>query len=606
MLTDPASQRQPRSAGRRRSFPRPTLVTLAAVFTAAVFVPAASATHTDRVYAGNWTTSYEDGDQPASFEDPLAPGTISIRWVEENEGRDAIETIGGPPPTGDLSGNVPADLSCFNREGSQYYVGTFTRASGGGGTHAGCVDNGVLESRYRFTGDSPYGEFTIRSLGSTWTGFFGYPFQGLAFEWGGTFDGHFEGDNAGEASPEATCLGKSATVTNPPADSDGVTTIQGTGGPDVIVGTNGRDSIFAGGGDDLVCGGGGNDGITGGEGHDTLLGEGDRDNVFGGDGNDRLEGGDGDDILQGGADNDLVLGQGDADQIFGDADDDILMGGGDRDRLLGAGGNDVLIDSEIPITAEQLSPLGVGPSGTGPVIPGTEPDGDDEMFGGAGVDTFFESGGNDEMFGQGDQDLFYSTDAGNDTLDGGGGFDVVSYFFATGGVKVNLNKGFGMVRGSPFPDRLQNVNFIEGSAGEDVLRGLVGKPNLILGLGGGDNIAGGRKRDLLMGGKGNDKILAGGGDDLLDGGGGRRDKGVGGPGYDICAKLETRRGCEEDRKELPTARAVSPLRSGSGLHRGGRSMSFRDGSLLATAHRPLHPTLSDLLRWSRFDSGWHQ
>lgn len=142
---------------------------------------------------------------------------------------------------------------------------------------------------------------------------------------------------------------------------DGVFPIYGTDNADMIDGGQYGDIIYAYAGNDSVNGGDGHDNIDLGTGDDYALGEGGNDFIQGGSGNDAILGDfvdadgtplDGNDFLDGGSGNDILYGAG---------GDDNLFGGTGTDFMDGEDGNDILI----------------GTSG-----------GTDDMYGGAGADSF--------------------------------------------------------------------------------------------------------------------------------------------------------------------------------------------------------------------------
>lgn len=152
---------------------------------------------------------------------------------------------------------------------------------------------------------------------------------------------------------------------------DGNDTIRGGAGDDIIAGGNGNDDLYGGSGNDLIDGGSGADNIYGGTGRDCLRGGLGRDYVDGGDGNDTVEGGYGSDFLFGGNGNDRVL---------GGSDDDYLDGGVGNDYVDGENGDDL-------VTGGYSSDTVLGGLGNDTVDGGVGAD-LDNLFGGAGVDTF--------------------------------------------------------------------------------------------------------------------------------------------------------------------------------------------------------------------------
>jgi Ca2+-binding RTX toxin-like protein len=108
---------------------------------------------------------------------------------------------------------------------------------------------------------------------------------------------------------------------------------------------------------------------------------------------------------------------------------------------------------------------------------------------------------------------------GNDTVDGGSGFDWVSYDLgATGPVTVDLQEGVASGAGVG-NDKLDHIEGVIGTAWNDTLIG-DDNPNDVEGRGGHDTIEGGSGKDSLYGGEGLDVVNGGAGDDWLVGGAG--------------------------------------------------------------------------------------
>lgn len=122
------------------------------------------------------------------------------------------------------------------------------------------------------------------------------------------------------------------------------------------------------------------------------------------------------------------------------------------------------------------------------------------------------------------------------SLNGGAGFDTVSYEDAKAGVVASLftSRGTGGdaagdrfiniegLSGSQFADTLSGGRLddaINGLGGDDVINGDAGKDKLY-GDGGNDRLGGGNDADILSGGEGNDRLDGGNGNDLLNGGAG--------------------------------------------------------------------------------------
>ena len=104
-------------------------------------------------------------------------------------------------------------------------------------------------------------------------------------------------------------------------------------------------------------------------------------------------------------------------------------------------------------------------------------------------------------------------------FDGGIGLDVASYFFATAGVHVSVDREAGDGRPGDDDRIRRNVETVSGSAFADVLAGGPGA-ELLMGRDGDDQITGGAGEDVLSGDEGNDRIDARDGEpDTIDCGG---------------------------------------------------------------------------------------
>lgn len=135
------------------------------------------------------------------------------------------------------------------------------------------------------------------------------------------------------------------------ANLDGQIFVDGGNGNDTIYGSSFADNANGGEGNDFIKGSAGDDRLNGNSGDDTLFGDGGNDTLFGGAGQDELSGGEGNDLLlgqggndrlNGGADDDTIFGSVGNDVLFGGSGRDLLDGGSDEDLLLGQGGNDLL------------------------------------------------------------------------------------------------------------------------------------------------------------------------------------------------------------------------------------------------------------------------
>jgi Ca2+-binding RTX toxin-like protein len=134
----------------------------------------------------------------------------------------------------------------------------------------------------------------------------------------------------------------------------------------------------------------------------------------------------------------------------------------------------------------------------------------------------------DRIIGSARDESFIS-EGGNDTIDGGGGWDTVRYnrSEATGAVTVSLSTGVvaGTWAGVAFTQSLSNIERIQGTAFGDVMGGSLRDESfdgndgndILYGYGGDDDLHGGAGNDQLVGGLGNDYLEGGDGNDTLDG-----------------------------------------------------------------------------------------
>ena len=135
-----------------------------------------------------------------------------------------------------------------------------------------------------------------------------------------------------------------------------------------------------------------------------------------------------------------------------------------------------------------------------------------EVYGSAYTDTITGSDRNERFI----------LSAGNDTLNAGGGWDVLRYDRSDvpDGVMVNLATGTatGTWDGEAFTHTISNVEEVQGSrTGNDTLIG-DDDGNYLRGRGGDDSLLGGLGDDTLRGDEGNDTLIGGDGDDSLSGG----------------------------------------------------------------------------------------
>ena len=116
----------------------------------------------------------------------------------------------------------------------------------------------------------------------------------------------------------------------------------------------------------------------------------------------------------------------------------------------------------------------------------------------------------DTIIGSGNDESFIGR-AGNDRIDGGGGFDRLRFdrfWNVIIGLDVDLEDGTaeGVWDGKAFSYKVSNIEEVRGSYGDDSLRGSAGDDRLRGGAGD-DTIAGGAGDDALWGGDGDDVFV---------------------------------------------------------------------------------------------------
>ena len=116
-----------------------------------------------------------------------------------------------------------------------------------------------------------------------------------------------------------------------------------------------------------------------------------------------------------------------------------------------------------------------------------------------------------------DGDNWFRGEAGNDTIQGGAGTDLASWFSSTAGAVVDLEAGTAQ-DGYGFTDVLVSIEQVVGAkAASDTLFGSA-VANRMSGFGGNDRIDGRAGNDSLFGGMGADTLTGGSGADKLTGG----------------------------------------------------------------------------------------
>ncbi|HEY8356538.1 MAG TPA: hypothetical protein VIL30_03665, partial [Ramlibacter sp.] len=215
---------------------------------------------------------------------------------------------------------------------------------------------------------------------------------------------------------------------------------------------------------------------------DRLAGFNGNDTMAGLDGNDSLEGGAGADQVSGGTGGDTLTGGAGNDTLRGDDGDDFITGGAGNDSIDGGAGWDyanysgnVAVTVNLSLAANQVVSSTFGTDQLVNI---------EYVRGGSASDTIIGNGADNFFHGQG----------GNDTLDGGAGFDWSDYSRATGAVTVNLSLASSQATGADGTDQLTNIEAVRGSHFNDVLTGNSGD-NWLRGMRGNDKLNGGNGFD---------------------------------------------------------------------------------------------------------------
>ena len=210
-----------------------------------------------------------------------------------------------------------------------------------------------------------------------------------------------------------------------------------------------------------------------------------------------------------------ITGTSASERLVGTSGNDMICGGGGNDVLVPNGGTDTVVGGAgfDFVSLETASGGGTidlnAGTATAPGMTVTL----QQIEGGIGSpfnDTLIGNGAGNDFLGIG----------GDDSMDGGGGFDFIRFDFAT--VKIKANFGTGTVQGEG-SDTFTNFEGFVGGPKNDTATG-DGRSNTLQGEGGSDKLSGLGKPDLLNGGPGADDLFGGGGNDSLNGG----------PGADFC------------------------------------------------------------------------
>ncbi|MGK7895562.1 MAG: calcium-binding protein [Xenococcus sp. (in: cyanobacteria)] len=245
-------------------------------------------------------------------------------------------------------------------------------------------------------------------------------------------------------------------------------TILGSLGDDSIFGSNSLDYILGLLGNDTLNGQENNDILIGGYGNDSLEGEAGLDFLIGGHGNDTLDGGDDDDYLYGGNGFDVLLGNQGNDTLKGGNENDTVKGGVGHDLLDGGSGDDYLDGGAGDDTLQtgvsikntnflnsNLSIINLANTNFHRVQSQIH-----QVL--AAMEFMLALYDGDSRFSNSE---ILSTDFGNDTLDGGAGYDIVDY--TEFGQAITLTATGIVEKANGQSDFLVDIEKIIGAVGQD-------------------------------------------------------------------------------------------------------------------------------------------
>lgn len=206
------------------------------------------------------------------------------------------------------------------------------------------------------------------------------------------------------------------------------------------------------------------------------------------------------------------------DTITGDVNANTLIGRALNDTILAGLGNDIIYGDDNSGASVDGVETGndslYGQDGNDTIYSGL---GNDSLWGGNGNDILYGGSGDDYLNGQSGINILYGND-GNDTFElsdstatntiiGGAGTDIISFYYAGSAVTVNLgtlssNQATGGAGAVNFTEALENVS---GSGYNDVITGNA-LANVISANNGNDTVYGSGGIDIIYGGAGADKL----------------------------------------------------------------------------------------------------
>ena len=278
--------------------------------------------------------------------------------------------------------------------------------------------------------------------------------------------------------------------------------------PAMIVGTNAADTINGSDGDDIIYGYNGDDTISGGHGHDIIYGGDQSDTVYGGWGNDTLIGGTGDDKLYGEWGDDTLDGGYGNDTMHGGRGNNVFIPGQGNDKVYGGDDHDTVDYSTLAqgVNVTMNATYGNGTvTGAGGLVKSDALISIEKVIGGQGNDYMILSATTEAAGGAGND--FFKSGSGANVINGGGGFDTVSYLGRAQAIQVDLAN-----KTASDGDTLIEIENVIGTADGDIIRGNDAS-NEFFGGDGHDRLSGGAGSDRLIGGRDSDVLTGGSGAD---------------------------------------------------------------------------------------------
>ncbi|WP_321447173.1 hypothetical protein [uncultured Cohaesibacter sp.] len=226
--------------------------------------------------------------------------------------------------------------------------------------------------------------------------------------------------------------------------------------------------------------------------------------------------------------NDTLNGGAGADKMWGDSGADILNGNGGDDMLIGGQGNDTLNGGAgfDQVYYNNHYQYGGTNAITVSIQNGTINDAYNNIDTFTGIESFRGTRYDDTFIGANQDYARYQGLAGNDTFQGGSGYDALDYrkdafnedengLTGTSGVTVNLITGKA-IDGFGDTDTLSSIEEVRGTDYADTLIGAAAGERL-RGEDGDDTLRGNGGDDVLEGGNGADRLIGGAGIDIMTG-----------------------------------------------------------------------------------------